>query len=639
MPPLDESRAQEGHAPAWDITRAKETYNIAHWSGGYFDINDHGHLMAKPDRRHAGIDLHALTAQVQAAGLSLPVLVRFTDILRDRVDTLCHAFAHAMSTHQYTANYTAVYPIKVNQQRSVVDCLLQHGGERVGLEAGSKPELMAVLARVTAGGVVICNGYKDREYLRLALIGRRLGLRVFIVVEKLSELELVLDEAQRMGVAPLIGVRARMASIGAGKWQNTGGEKSKFGLSAAQTLMVVERLRRSGRLEWLQLLHFHLGSQIANIQDIQRGMREAARYYAELRRLGAPLNYVDVGGGLGVDYEGTRSRSFCSMNYSVQEYANNVVHVLAQVCAECDLPHPHIITESGRAMTAHHAMLITHVIDSDSAPDHQGLAAPADNAPRILQDLWRGYSELTDRSALEAYHDAAHWLGEAQGMYTHGVLSLEQRAHAEQIYFATLRTVRLQLPAGTRAHREVLDEINDKLADKYFCNFSIFQSIPDVWAIDQIFPVVPLHRLNEMPTRRVVIEDLTCDSDGCIDYYVDRDTVETTIPLHSYTAGEPYLLGIFLVGAYQEILGDMHNLLGDTDAVDVELDADGGHRLIHTQRGDSVADVLRYVHYAREELLAAYQLRIEQAGLTAAERAGFLEEITAGLDGYTYLEE
>jgi len=625
----------------WTIDSALDAYNLAHWGGGYFDINAAGHLTARPDRdpARAGIDLYQLAGELRQSGLKLPVLVRFTDILRDRVDTLCAAFAAAMRNEDYRGRYTAVYPIKVNQQRSVVEQILGHGSERVGLEAGSKPELLAVLALSKPDGVVICNGYKDREYIRLALIGRALGHRVYIVIEKLSELELVLREAEQLGIAPLLGLRVRLASIGAGKWQNTGGDKSKFGLSASQALTVVERLRAADQLAALQLLHFHLGSQIANVRDIQRGLHECARYYVELRRLGAELRVVDVGGGLGVDYEGTRSRSFCSMNYSVQEYANNVVHVLAETCTTHGQPQPDIITESGRAMTAHHAVLITNIIDIDRHPEEHAVAAPDAQQPAILHDLWQSLQNLDGRSALESYHDAAHWLAEAHSMYLHAVLSLEQRAHAEQIYFAICRRVQGLLRPSSRAQREVLDELNEKLADKYFLNFSLFQSMPDVWAIDQIFPIVPLHRLDERPTQRAVIQDMTCDSDGRIDHYVDKEGVETTLPLHAVRAGETYLLGIFLIGAYQEILGDMHNLFGDTDAVNLSLNADGGYHLSQSQQGDTVESVLRYVHFDAAELLTAYRHKIDAAPLDSAQRSAYLDELEEGLSGYTYLEE
>ncbi len=630
----------------WTIREACETYNIRHWGGGYFDVSDEGRLRVRPDRDagHPGVDLFDLAEDMRRQGLALPLLVRFPGILRDRVSSLCGAFGQAMDSSDYRGGFTAVYPIKVNQQRRVVEDILRDNQGRVGLEAGSKPELMIVMALSAPGGVIVCNGYKDREYIRLALIGRALGLRVHIVVEKLSELELIIEESRQLGVAPLIGVRVRLFSLGAGKWQNTGGEKAKFGLSPTQILEVTERLRAEGMLDALQLLHCHMGSQIANIQDIQRGMRECARYFVELHRLGAPVGIMDVGGGLGVDYEGTRSRSFCSMNYSVQEYANNVVQSLWEVCEEQGLPHPHIITESGRALTAHHAVLIVNVIDVERAPGEADLPAPEGEEPQILTNLREGLAGLkqgthTSRSALEVYHDAVYWLGEAQAMYTHGVLSLEQRAAAEQLYFAICWQVRRCLQPGARAHREVLDELNGKLTDKYFCNFSLFQSLPDVWAIDQIFPVVPLHRLDEAPTRRAVLEDITCDSDGRIDQYVDAEGIEGSLPLHAPRAGESYLLGMFMVGAYQEILGDMHNLFGDTDAVHVEITGDGHYKVVDTIRGDTVDSVLDYVHFDARGLLEAYQGKLAAAGLDAARSVQYAEELAAGLEGYTYLED
>ncbi len=626
----------------WNIEKARNVYSLAHWGNGYFDINDRGHVVARPNPRsgHPGIDLYALTREFAAHNLTLPVLVRFSGILQHRVDELCSAFAQACRAEGYQAGYTAVYPIKVNQQRSVVDALLVHGGDRVGLEAGSKPELLAVLARSRLTGIVVCNGYKDREYIRLALIGKQLGHRVFIVVEKLSELELVIQESGALDIEPLLGVRVRLASIGAGKWQNTGGEKSKFGLSATEVLRVVERLRSAGMLDALQMMHFHMGSQIANIKHIQTGMREAARYYAELRHMGAKIRCVNVGGGLGIDYDGTRSRNFCSINYTMQEYANNIVHALWEVCSEQDLPHPDIISESGRALTAHHAVLITNVLDTEPAPGTEPPLPVGPDEPQIIQDLWHGLTTMADRSVLEAYHDAVHWLSEAQSMFNHGMIDLEQRARAEQIYFSTCRKVRERMQAAARAHRGVLDELNEKLADKYFLNFSLFQSIPDHWAIDQIFPIMPLNRLDEPPTRRAVLQDVTCDSDGRIDWYVDKEGVETSLPLHTLCDHEPYLVGIFLVGAYQEILGDMHNLFGDTDSVHVELLPDGSHQLHRIRRGDTVASVLRYVHFDTSDLLAAYRAKVEAASwLNSVEREGYLRELADGLEGYTYLED
>ncbi|HEX9811018.1 MAG TPA: biosynthetic arginine decarboxylase [Burkholderiales bacterium] len=625
----------------WSIQKARDTYNIAYWSNGYFDVNELGHLVARPDPASAQtVDLHALSKEFAAHDLTLPVLVRFSGILQRRVRELWETFDGAAAARGFKGRYTAVYPIKVNQQRSVVDALLEHGGERIGLEAGSKPELLAVLARSRPNGIVVCNGYKDREYLRLALIGKALGHRVHIVVEKLSELELVLQEAANLDVTPLLGLRVRLASIGAGKWQNTGGEKSKFGVTASEALRACARLRQANLLGALQMIHFHMGSQIANVQHILSGMREAARYYAELRGLGADIKIVNVGGGLGVDYDGTRSRSFCSMNYSVREYANNVVYALAEICEEKNLPHPDIVTESGRAMTAHHAVLITNVVEREQAPGSKPPTKATPEEAAVVRDLWQTYENLTNRSAIEAYHDAVYYLDQVQGMFNHGVLSLTERARAEQIYFAIGWKVRELLEPGARAHREVLDELNEKLADKYFCNFSLFQSMPDHWAIDQIFPVVPLNRLNEAPTRRAVLQDITCDSDGRIDLYVNAEGVDSTLPLHAPRDGEPYLLGIFLVGAYQEILGDMHNLFGDTDSVHVELLPDGSHKMVTPRRGDTVDSVLRHVHFDAEDLLCAYREKVAKApNLDPSRRDLYFKELAAGLEGYTYLED
>jgi arginine decarboxylase len=626
---------------SWSTSKARDLYNIAHWGNGYFDVNERGHVTARPDPSSAhAVDLYELTREFSACKLTLPVLVRFSGILHHRVRELCEAFDAASAERGFRGRYTAVYPIKVNQQRSVVDALLEHGGDRFGLEAGSKPELLAVLARSRPNGVIVCNGYKDREYARLALIGQALGHRVHIVIEKLSELELVLRESKSLDIAPLLGLRVRLASIGAGKWQNTGGDKSKFGVTASEALRACERLREADALGSLKMIHFHMGSQIANVQHIQSGMREAARYYAELRAVGADIDTVNVGGGLGVDYEGTRSRSFCSTNYSVREYANNIVYALAEICEEKNLPHPDIVSESGRALTAHHAVLITNVVEREQAPGAGKLPPVRAGEQPLIRDMYKSYVNISNRSAIEAHHDAAYYLSQAQGMFNHGVLSLAERARAEQIYFATCWKVRELLEPSAKAHREILDELNDKLADKYFCNFSLFQSMPDHWAIDQIFPVVPLSRLDEAPTRRTVLQDITCDSDGRMDWYVNADGIDSTLPLHAPRENEPYLLGIFLVGAYQEILGDMHNLFGDTDSVHVEVLPDGGHRLVEPHRGDTVDAVLRYVHFDPEDLRQAYREKVRQAhNLDERRRNSFLEELAAGLEGYTYLED
>jgi arginine decarboxylase len=622
----------------WSIEQARQTYSLPSWSNGYLDINEQGRLIMRPDASDASaIDLYQLVQELRQQQLRFPVLVRFPDILKHRIQHLCHAFDLAREQLDYPGGHLAVYPIKVNQQYSVVKEILHHGAERAGLEAGSKPELMAVLALSRPGGVIVCNGYKDREYIRLALMGQRLGHTVYIVVEKASELKLILQESERLGVDPCIGVRIRLASIGQGKWQNSGGEKAKFGLSAAQVINLVDTLSGHQRLDCLKLIHFHMGSQIANIRDLQQGLQEAARHFVELRRLGAPIEVLDVGGGLAVDYVGTRSRDECSMNYSLEEYALNVVRSLKNICDEFDLPAPKIITESGRAMTAHHAMLITNVIETESIETPLQVDVDDDDN-ECVHELYRLLHEPLQAYAVERYHDAVHWYEQTRSLYNMGVISLLQRAKAEQLYFAVCRQLQQSLAHSSRVQRDLLDEINEKMAEKYFCNFSVFQSLPDVWGIDQVFPIVPLHRLGEEPQQRGIIHDLTCDSDGHIEYYADNRGIEKTLPLHSVRDNEDYWLGMFLVGAYQEILGDMHNLFGDTDAINVQLDGKGGHQLLDAEFGDSVDELLRYVHFNIDNMLHSYRNKIERAGLQDEEKAMYLRDLEDGLHGYTYFE-
>ncbi len=643
--PTFPNRGTAMSATSWTLDDARRTYGIDHWNGDFFEVNTSGHVcMRRPDwPEHPGVDLHALACRLREEHVGPPVLVRFQDVLDGRVRRLSRAFARAAEELDYHGDFTAIYPIKVNQQRSVVERILAAGdhadaeGHRpqVGLEAGSKPELIAVLAQSRPGSVIICNGYKDREYVRLALIGRQLGHRVYIVIEKPSELEEVIRQAEAMDVSPLLGLRVRLASIGKGKWQNTGGEKAKFGLSAADVLAILERLRGLDWLDRLQLLHFHMGSQIANIRDIQNGMGEAASYFAALHEAGAGIRVVDVGGGLGIDYEGSRSRNECSINYSVEEYALNILRPLSRICHEHDLPMPEVFSESGRALTAHHAVLITNVIDCEPAPGDGPVPPPAADEPPEIATL-RALLEDSVRPPSEVFHDAAWHLAEVQAQFARGLLSLADRARAEALYFALCQRLLVDpdaLPA------EIHAELTDKLADKVFCNFSVFQSIPDTWAIDQIFPIMPLHRLDQAPTRRAVLQDLTCDSDGHVEYYVEREGTHTTLALHEWEPARPYYLGIFLVGAYQEILGDLHNLFGDTDTVNVELTADGGYRLVDPERGDTVDELLSYVHFAPDDLRRAFRARIDAAGLRGEAAGRLLAELEHGLTGYTYLED
>ncbi|MCG8312164.1 MAG: biosynthetic arginine decarboxylase [Pseudomonadales bacterium] len=627
------------------VQTARSTYSVDHWSSGYFDINELGEVVLKVPTCGQQIPLTKVVELSRQQGLSLPLLVRFASVLQHRVQSLCKAFSDAMGELQYDAQYTSVYPIKVNQQRRVVEEIVstQVGltNCHVGLEAGSKPELMAVLALSETGNTVVCNGYKDREYIRLALIGEKTQRKVYIVVEKLSELDLVLEEAKALNVTPRIGVRVRLSSIGKGNWQNTGGEKSKFGLSASQVLSVIDTLAEQHQLHCLQLLHFHLGSQISNIRDIQKGMKEAARYFAELKLAGAEIDCVDVGGGLGVDYEGTRTRSFCSVNYSMHEYATAILLALKEACLSHQLTLPNVITESGRAITAHHAVLIANVIGRESVLGQQAPAV-SDDEPLVIKDLARCYQlickEGADYALTELYHEVAYRLSEAHDMYTHGVLNLRSKALADKVYFAACEKLRDLLNPANKTHQEILEELNEKLADKVFLNFSLFQSLPDVWGIDQVFPILPLEKLNTPLTRRGVIQDITCDSDGRVDQYVDSGGLSTSLPLPEYDNESGLKLAIFMVGAYQEILGDMHNLFGDTDSVDVTIDEQGHPVLMHPMKGDTVDGVLEYVNFQPRALLQKMHEQLIQSDLNTEEQAACLAELKEGLSGYTYLE-
>jgi arginine decarboxylase len=485
---------------------------------------------------------------------------------------------------------------------------------------------------------VVCNGYKDREYIRLALIGRKLGMNVFIVIEKPSELRLVMEESKALGVEPALGVRMRLASLGAGKWQNSGGDKAKFGLSPRQLLDLWKALREAGMEGALRLLHFHMGSQISNVRDIARGMREATRYFVELSRLGAAIEWFDVGGGLGIDYEGTRSRSFNSVNYGIAQYANTIVQGLAHACGEAGLAQPRIVTECGRAMTAHHAVLVANVSEVEQAPEGR-IPDEHEDEPAVIRHLRAVHAELDERPAVELYHEAVHYHAEGLGLYALGQLDLVHRARIDDLFYAVAHAVKARLTYDEKSHRPLLDELNERLVDKYFVNFSVFESMPDVWAIDQVFPIAPIERLDEAPTRRGTIADLTCDSDGKIDTYVENEDLDSSLPLHELRPGESYRLGFFLVGAYQEILGDIHNLFGDTDAIEVKLDDDGGYAITQQRRGDTTDVMLDYVGYKVDDLRRIYRAKVGAADLTKSEAARLNEALEAGLTGYTYLDD
>jgi len=622
----------------WSPDQARKTYSIPHWAEGYFDADDRGRIVVRPrGDQGPAIALPDVVDAARANGAKLPLLVRFPDILGDRLGKLQAAFAQAQADWDYRGGYTAVYPIKVNQHAGVAGTLASHRGEGFGLEAGSKPELMAVLALSRPGGLIVCNGYKDREYIRLALAGRKLGLETFIVIEKPSELKLVLEEARALDLQPGIGVRMRLASLGAGKWQNSGGDKAKFGLSPRQLLDLWKALRDAGMSDCLQLLHFHMGSQISNVRDIANGMREATRYFVELSQLGANVRYMDVGGGLGVDYEGTRSRSYCSINYGIAQYAANIVQPLAEACEANGLAQPRIVTECGRAMTAHHAVLVANVAEVEEAPEGR-VPDVHDDEPAVIRRLREVHDELDARPPLELFQDAQHHHGEGLALYALGQLDLVHRARIDDLFYAIAHAVRARLDPGEKSHRELIDELNERLVDKYFVNFSVFESIPDVWAIDQVFPIVPIERLDEAPTRRGVIADMTCDSDGKIDAYVENEGLDSSLPLHPLVPGESYRLGFFLVGAYQEILGDIHNLFGDTDAVEVHAEG-SGYAMSQQRRGDTTDVMLDYVGYKLDDLRAAYRDKVAAARLEPGAAQRIVDVLETGLTGYTYLDD
>ena len=603
----------------WSIEQSKQLYAIQQWGDGYFSINSHGHVYVKPRTDCATeIDLYEIARALQDKGLNFPVLLRFTDILCDRICRLQQAFDAARNAHHYSGSYTPVYPIKVNQQGNVVDSIVSAPG--IGLEAGSKPELLAIIGLAKPGSTIVCNGYKDRFYIRIALMGQLMGLRVFIVIEKPSELELIIEEAAKLGVRPVIGLRVRLSTISAGKWQNSGGEKSKFGLHASEVLQLISSLKQVDMLDCLQLMHFHMGSQIANIHDIKLALKEAGQFYKQLLELGAPITTVDAGGGLGVDYDGSGSRRECSINYSLAEYAENIVRSFAETSREYGLPQPNIITESGRAITAHHALLITNITEVERLQG--GLAE----------------KEFSYDNIAEVYHNAQFDMAEARARFVQGDLSLTELSDAEQYYIGLCRQVQSRLNPDNHHQREILQELDEKLADKVFCNFSLFQSMPDIWGIDQIFPIMPIHQLAQQPNRRAVLQDLTCDSDGRIDQYIDRQNITNTLALHDIDIRQPYLLGFFMLGAYQEILGDMHNLFGDTHSINVELQGDS-YRFGDFLEGEDVSEMLEYVHINTEALKTAYKLKLDICALTDEQKQNFQLELLDGLNAYTYLEK
>ncbi|QPJ66295.1 MAG: biosynthetic arginine decarboxylase [Candidatus Nitrohelix vancouverensis] len=628
----------------WTVDDAKELYNIPGWGAGYFDVNQQGHVVVRPDKssKHV-IDLKALTEDIQAKGYSLPALIRFSDILKSSIASLVNSFKRSIKEYGYEGEYHGVYPIKVNQQRQVVEEIVKFGRPfNIGLEAGSKPELHAILAIMdNPEALLICNGYKDEPFIRLALMSQKLGKKVFIVVEKLNELALILRVAEELNIRPNIGLRIKLVSAGSGKWASSTGEYSKFGLNSIELVEALELAKKANALDCIQLIHFHLGSQITNIRRIKDSLKEIGRFYSELRRWGCNVNYIDVGGGLGVDYDGSRSTFSSSMNYSVQEYANDVVYHILEICQEENLPHPNIISESGRAMTAYHSMLVFNVLDVTSFPEWDDSIKVPENAPDVVHEIYDVLQSTSNRNINESWHDAMHLKDEAQSQYLLGLIKLEDRALLERIFWGIGRKI-VKLAARLKYMPEDIELLDKNLRDKYFCNFSVFQSVPDSWAIDHIFPVIPIQRLNEQPTHKATLEDITCDSDGTLDNFIGQHKgPDSSLAVHKIEHGESYQIGIFLIGSYQEILGDLHNLFGDTNTFHVSLQKDGSLKYEQIIEGENVTDVLDYVQFRADELagrVAGYLIGcVHKGSITQEEADEYLNLYKSGLNGYTYL--
>ncbi len=628
----------------WKIQDAIETYGVRHWGKGYFGVNQLGHVTVHPNKRpDQAIDLKELIDQLQARGIQLPILLRFTDILRHRVGEIHDAFQAAIKEFDFQGGYCCVYPIKVNQQRHVVEEILDFGRPfHFGLEAGSKPELLAVLAQTNGQPTpIICNGFKDDEFIKMTVLARKIGKEIIPVVEKFTELEALVRYAQELNVRPVLGVRVKLASRGAGRWKYSAGFRSKFGLTMAEILEAINYLKQRDMADCLQLVHFHLGSQITNIRNIKGALTEAARVYVELARVGAGVKYLDVGGGLGIDYDGSQTDFESSVNYTLQEYANDVVFRIKSVCDEAGVPHPTIVSESGRAVVAYHSLLVFDVLGVSTFDRYQVPPEIPPDAPQPITDLYAIYRDLSTKNFLESYHDAVQSVDEALNLFNLGYLTVELRAVAEQLFWAVCVKLR-KIIRELEFVPEELQGLEAMLSDTYFCNFSIFQSMPDSWAVKQLFPIMPIHRLREPPVRRGVLGDITCDSDGKIDHFIDLRDVRNTLELHPFD-GRPYYLGAFLLGAYQEILGDLHNLFGDTNAVHVSLDEDGVINLDAVIKGDTVREVLHYVQYSADELVAQMRKDVERAvragKISLDESRQLLRFYESGLEGYTYLEE
>lgn len=630
---------------AWTPPDSAELYNIRGWSSGYFDINDDGNVALTPFGVTGGqIDIKKVVDDLVRRGLSMPLLLRFSDILKRRVEELFSAFQAKIEEYKYQGTYQAVMPIKVNQQRHVVEELIEYGRPYgLGLEAGSKPELLVALALMDQqDGVIVCNGYKDYEYIETALLAQRLGRRPLIIVDRFQELEMIIQASKNLGLKPFIGVRSKLSSKGSGRWAESGGDRSKFGLTAAELVQAVEVLESANMLDRLVCLHFHIGSQITAIRAIKDALREAVRIYVDLYRMGAPLGYMDVGGGLAVDYDGSRTNFHASRNYSLEEYAADIVDGIGSTLTEEQIPHPTIISESGRALVAHHAVLVFNVLGQNEVSVGRPTDVNKDEDHQVIRDLREVYGSVTRKNYQEAYNDALQLKEDALSLYRHGIINLRGRARVEELFWAIAKKI-WKLVHELDYVPDDFESLDKQLSDTYFCNFSVFQSVPDSWAVDHLFPVLPIHRLKEQPTRHGILADLTCDSDGKMDQFIDLHDVKSTLDLHPFSPDQPYFLGVFLVGAYQEILGDLHNLFGDVNAVHIAYDASEGYRVRHIVEGDRVKDVLQYVSYDQRTLMTALREAIEKAlskgTITFEDSATLVRHFEAGLEGYTYLED
>lgn len=627
----------------WRIEDSEELYNIKGWGVNYFGINEKGHAFVSPRKNGVKVDLKEVVDELNSRDITAPVLLRFPDILDNRIEKTSECFNRAADEYDYKAEHFIIYPIKVNQMRPVVEEIISHGKKyNLGLEAGSKPELHAVLAtNMDSDSLIICNGHKDQNFIELALLAQKMGKRVFLVIEKMHELDTIARTAEKLGVRPNLGIRIKLAASGTGKWQESGGDASKFGLNSAELLQALQRLNEMGMHDCLKLIHFHIGSQITKIRRISTALREAAQFYVQLHALGFNIEFVDCGGGLGVDYDGTRSsNSESSVNYSIQEYVNDCVYTFVDAADKNHIPHPNLITEGGRSLTAHHSVLIVDVMESVSMPHMDEDFHPSEEDHQLVHDLTEIWDKLSTRSMLEDWHDAQDIRDEALDLFRHGIIDLKTRAQIESLYWS----ISHEISELVHHQKHVPDELRmlDKMmSDKYFCNFSLFQSLPDSWGIDQLFPIMPIQRLNEKPTRSATVQDITCDSDGKISAYVNYNQQTSYLPLHAVGTDEHYYIAVFLVGAYQEILGNMHNLFGDTNAVHITVDEEG-YSIDKTIDGETVADVLEYVQYDPKRLVRRLESWVSKAvkenRITNEEGKEFISNYRSGLYGYTYLE-